>query len=162
MKKQELLKLPTIKATRSMMKMAADDVLKREIVRYYAGSYSRDSYNIGLYMRCRIIGSVLKVAFFLTENMRSGGKLPAYELYIDRKNHDFITYDRDQKKWLTAKLDMIRWPSYVSNSKSKWISQKGHETIMTFLGTKQGGYAGILANCFNKPYINDSDNTYSD
>ena len=75
------------------MKMAADDVLKREIVRYYAGSYSRDSYNIGLYMRCRIIGSVLKVAFFLTENMRSGGNLPAYELYIDRKNHDFITYE---------------------------------------------------------------------
>ena len=67
------MKLPTIKATRSMMKMAAEDVLKREIVRYYAGSYSRDSYNIGLYMRCRIIGSVLKVAFFLTENMRSGG-----------------------------------------------------------------------------------------
>lgn len=138
------MKLPMIKATKSMMKMAAEDVLKREIVRYYAGSYSRDSYNIGLYMRCKIIGSVLKVAFFLTENMRSGGKLPAYELYIDRKNHDFITYDRDQKKWLTAKLDMIHWPSYVSNSKSKWISQKGHENIMTFLGTKQGGYAGIL------------------
>lgn len=144
MKKQELLKLPTIKATKSMMQMASEDVLKRDTVRYSYNSYVRDSYNIGLYMRCRMLGGYLKVAFFLTENMRSGGNLPAYELYIDRKNCDFITYDRDQKKWLTAKLDMIQWPSYVSNSPKKWISQKGHDTIKTYLGTKQGGYAGLL------------------
>ena len=49
MKKQELLKLPTIKATKSMMKMAAEDVLKREIVRYYlnVGKSSLRSINEG-------------------------------------------------------------------------------------------------------------------
>lgn len=76
--------------------------------------------------------------------MRSGGNLPAYELYIDKENQDFITFDRDQKKWLTAKLDMIQWPSYVFNSKNNWISQKGHDIIIDYLGVKQGGYAGLL------------------
>lgn len=143
-KKLELLKLPALKATKGMMQMAADDVLKRETIRYSYNSYVRDSYNTGLYMRCRIIGKYFKIAFFLTENMRSGGNLPAYELYIDRENQDFITYDRDQKKWLTAKLDMIQWPSYVSNSRNRWISQKGHDIIKDYLGVKQGGYAGLL------------------
>lgn len=144
MKKQELLKLPMIKATKSMMQMAYDDVLKRKTIRYSYNSYVRDYYNTGLYMRCRITGKYFKIAFFLTENMRSGGNLPAYELYIDKEHQDFITYDRDQKKWLTAKLDMIQWPSYVFNSTNKWISQKGYDMIKDYLGVKQGGYAGLL------------------
>lgn len=127
-----------------MMQMAAGDTLKRETIRYWNNSHIRDSYNTGLYMRCRVIGDYLKVAFFLTESMRAGGNLPVYELYIDKKKRDFITYDRDQKKWLCAKLDMIQWPAYVSNSANKWISQKGHDTIKAYLGVNQGGYAGLL------------------
>lgn len=75
MKKGELLKLRTLKATPKMMRMAANDTIKRE-VSYYN---TRVSYTYGLYMRCQVLKGILKVAFFLPEYMRMESVMPAYE-----------------------------------------------------------------------------------
>ena len=105
-----------------MMEMAADD-MKMEL-----NSYS-SKYRIGLYMRCQTLKGILKVAFFLPEHMKAGGRLPVYELYINKESGEFLTYDCQNKRWLTAKLDMLQWPSYVRYSDKKWINPEGDAAI---------------------------------
>lgn len=144
MKKTELKKLRTLKATKKMMKMAADDTVKRERVGTWLNTRIREVYGYGLYMRCQILGGILKVAFFLPEHMRMGAVLPAYELFINKETGQFLTYDRLLDRWLTAKLDMLPWPEYVYCSEKKWINPEGFKSIKRYLGMSRGGYNGIL------------------
>lgn len=142
MKKKELLKMRKLTATPSIISSAKQDELKLRNNAWYA---DRKGYHIGQYMRCIAERDILKVAFFLTEHLRAGGNLPAFELFIDRKNECFITYDCLNNRWLNAKLDMLPWPAYVRNSCDRWMNEQNHNLIKTFLGTGQGGYAGLVA-----------------
>ena len=144
MKKKELLKLRTLNATSKMMQMADADVPQRTVYKSWNGEQVYLSYEYSLYMRCQVIHGFLKVAFFLPEHMRAGGKKAAYELYIDKEKGEFITYDRIRQKWLTAKVDMLPWPGYIYGSKNKWISPQGHDRIKKYLGGEHGGYQGLL------------------
>lgn len=144
MRKKELLKLRTMNATSKMMQMADADMPQRAAYRSWGGEYVYISYQYGLYMRCQIMHGLLKVAFFLPEHMRAGGRKPAYELYIDKKNGEFLTYDLIAQKWLTSKLDRIPWPGYVFRSKEKWISPKEYDLIKKYLGEEHGGYRGLF------------------
>lgn len=136
--------LRTLTATSKMMKMAEDDVPKKSVISYWYSSYTRMSYKYGLYMRCQVLGGVLKVAFFLPESMRMGARLPAFELFINKEEGKFLTYDRGRDRWLTAKLNMIDWPSYVLHSEKKWINPEGFKLIKRYLGVEHGGYSGLL------------------
>lgn len=144
MKKQMLKKLRTLKATKKMMEMAqADTPEKIAAPGYYRhGYYIR--YQYGLYIRCQTLNGILKVAFFFPEHMRMGADMPTYELFINKQSGEFLTYDRNQDKWLTAKLDMLSWPDYVRHSERKWINPEAHQTIKKYLGVEHGGYQGIL------------------
>ena len=144
MRKKELLELRALNATSGMMQTADTDTPQRSVQKYWNGEHVYISYQYGLYMRCQVIHNFLKVAFFLPEHMRMGGKKPAYELYIDKKQKEFLTYDRLREKWMTAKLDLIPWPRYVSYSKKKWISPRGYNLIKKYLGGEHGGYQGLL------------------
>lgn len=144
MRKKELLELRALNATSDMMQTADTDTPQRSVQKYWNGEHVYISYQYGLYMRCQVIHNFLKVAFFLPEHMRMGGKKPAYELYIDKKQKEFLTYDRLREKWMTAKLDLIPWPRYVSYSKKKWISPRGYNLIKKYLGGEHGGYQGLL------------------
>lgn len=128
-------------ATPSIISSAKQDELKIRNNAWYA---DRKGYHIGQYMRCLVERDILKVAFFLTEHLRAGGNLPAFELFIDRKKECFITYDCLNNRWLNAKLDMLPWPAYVRNSSHRWMNDQNHNLIKTFLGTSQGGYAGLV------------------
>lgn len=140
LKKQELLKLRTLGATPKMMRLAAEDKPQRKIDR----SWESEVYARGLYMRCLIQDGILKVAFFLPDHMRMGGRNPSYELYIEHKNRQFVTYDCQCDRWLTAKLDMLPWPNNMWESKEKWISKADSQAIKTYLGGKDGAYADLL------------------
>lgn len=144
MKKGELRRLRTLKATKKMMQMAADDTVKRERVGTWSNPYTIERCRYGLYMRCQILNGYLKVAFFLPEHLRMGADLPAYELFIDRLTGEFLTYDRKSDRWLTAKLDMLPWPGYVYHSEKRWINPEGFRSIKKYLGVSHGGYQGIL------------------
>ena len=144
MRKKELLKLRTLTATSKMMQMAGEDQPRQKTEGYPGWIRYYDVYQYGLYMRCQVLGGLLKAAFFLPEHMRTGGRMPAYELYIDKENGKFLTYCRITGKWLTAKLDMISWPDYVSRSEKKWISRQGNDLIREYLGVEHGGYKGLL------------------
>jgi DNA-directed RNA polymerase subunit RPC12/RpoP len=129
-----------LRATPEMMRLAAADV--PEIRKVY--SWEEHKYVNGLYMRCHIQDGILVAAFFLADHLRSGGHSPVYELFADRENRRFITYDNRQNKWRTAKLDRLSWPEYLCRS-GKWIAQRDGALIQKYLGGKDGGYDGLFA-----------------
>lgn len=144
MNKKKLSQLRTMTATPKMMQMAKEDVPNVKTSTYWNTSHKEVRYKYGLYMRCKIQSGILTVAFYLSESMRMGANLPAYELYIDIEKRQFLTYDHNHEKWLTAKLDMIDWPKYVYYSGDRWISSGGVKTINKNLGCQNGGYRGLL------------------
>lgn len=139
MKKEELRKLRRLYATDSMMQKAGMDV---PVKKRYGNSYV-NHYKYGLYLRCQILGGILKVAFFLAENMRSGSNKPTYELFINNESGEFITWDVLHEKWREAKLDMLDWPEYVRYS-GKYINPEGNKSIKTYLEAQSGGYKGLF------------------
>ena len=140
MTKKSLMKMRPLLATAKMMRMAASDKPKKKTI-YYT---ERLVYRHGLYMRCHIQDGILKVAFFFAEIIRSGGRLPAYELFISSAGKQFITYDRLHDKWLTSKLDRLDWPAYIYTSEEKWISQSDDDALKKYLGSEKGGYEGLV------------------
>lgn len=82
MRKAELRKLRRLYPTKTMMQRAGMDV--PELVQRKNGWRKEDlyRYKYGIYMRCQVLGGILKVAFFLAESMRRGSKVPEYELFM--------------------------------------------------------------------------------
>ncbi len=144
MKKKELLASRVMTATPKMMKLAEQEHPVERTEAWWNRRHSYVTYQHGLYMRCRMLDGILKVAFFFTEHMRAGGKMPAYELYVDREAGKFLTYDRMGGRWLKAKLDMLPWPDSVYHSEKKWISRQGDRLVRDYLGMGHGGYKGLL------------------
>ena len=144
MKKAQLRQLPVLKATSHMMKLAEEDELKFGRVKIGSHNSDEKGYKYGLYLRCKAFENILKVAIFYPEHMRSGGNLPVFEVFIDRLNRDFITYNHIGKRWMTGKLNMISWPKYVFYSEGKWISPRDGKLIQTFLGMEHAGFRGVL------------------
>ena len=139
MKLKQLKQMRPLTATAQMMRMAASDNPQKKII-YYA---ERLVYKHGLYMRCHKQDGILKVAFFYAENMRLGGRLPAYELYISATNKQFITYDRLRDRWQTSTLHNLDWPSYIDYAEEKWISHSDYDVLKKYLCVDKGGYAGL-------------------
>ena len=144
MKKKELLASRVLTATPKMMKLAESDQPVRKTGYYWGGTSFYEVYQYGLYMRCQILDGLLKVAFFFPQHMRAGGRMPAYELYVDKAAGKFLTYDRGLGRWLKAKLDMLPWPYSVCRSEKKWMSRQGDKLVRDYLGVEHGGYKGLL------------------
>lgn len=142
MKKEQLRKLRRLYATDTMMKKAGMDVPRLKTVSWKNASVN--AYKHGLYMRCQVLSGILKVAFFVTENMRLGSNKPLYELFINKESGEFITWDVLHEKWSNAKLDMLSWPETVIYSPDKFINREGNKSIKNYLGVQNGGYRGIL------------------
>lgn len=143
MQKKELRKLRKLPPTRTMMEKAGMDV--PELV-YRKNQWRKEDlykYKYGVYMRCQVLKGIMKVAFFLVESMRLGDETPAYELFINKETGEFLTWDVRREKWRNAKVDMLDWPEYTWHS-GRYINPEGYRNIKKYLGTKNGGYKGIL------------------
>jgi len=140
MKTENLRKLRKLYATDAMMKKAGMDVPKKKDVGWKS---TTDYYKHGIYMRCQHLSGILKVAFYLVDRMRLGDTTPRYELFINPESGEFLTLDCDSQKWRTAKVDNLEWPTYTWYS-GRYINPEGYRAIKAYLGTKNGGYAGIL------------------
>lgn len=144
MRKKELAKLRVLKATPTMMRLASEDIPKRTTYTLYGYTHTVDACRYGLFMRCAVIGGILKVAVFLPKSMRLKSRMPAYEIFFDNQNRCFLTFDYEKQKWLTGKLDRIEWNRDRLNASEHWISEKDAKTVSEYLGTKDGGYYDIL------------------
>ncbi|MBD5133489.1 MAG: hypothetical protein HDT38_03300 [Clostridiales bacterium] len=141
MKKHDLLAMPRLDATRTMMDMAVNDIPQKK--KYYGRTY--DVYEYELFMRAMVRDGILKVALFLPRLMRLGACRPAYELYIDKAARKFLTYSLEKKKWLTGKLDRIEWEEDYRSAGKRWLSDADAKLISEYLGSETGGYHAILS-----------------
>lgn len=96
------------------------------------------------FARCRVEGGILRMALFFPDNLRTGGRQPSYEVFIDRAAGKYLTYDRMADKWRTAKLDNLDWPYYIRATDGTWMSPADTKAVQTYLGGDRGGYDGVL------------------
>ena len=99
--------MPALTASQEMKEVAMADEPKKETT-YYGHTYTTRTYFA--FMNCLVQDGVLKAAFFLPDHLRLDGNNPAYEVFIDKENRQFLTYDHLEKKWRDAKLDRLEWP----------------------------------------------------
>ena len=147
MEKKKLLLMRPLNATSKMMRVVRKDVPKKVTVhlRYPNGyTYERIEQNYQLYLRCCVENGILKAALYYPDNLRTGGRLPSYEVYIDRSAGRFITYDRISGKWREAQLDRLEWPCALPEFPDVWISTADERLVTSYLGSKKRGYEAIL------------------
>lgn len=138
------MNLPALRATKQIVNLAMADNLTRRKRYYGTYAYEYQGYKRGRYLRSYIFSGILKVSIFLPEHLRMGTKEPAYEVFVDAEQSQFLTYDRVENRWKTAKLDYLPWPVYVNNSEENWIGKASYRHIKEYLGGQHGGYEGLL------------------
>lgn len=143
MKKKQLLNLPKLEATDEMMDAALADTPSKEKSKW-KDCYRKETYTYKLYLRCCVESGILKVALFLPDVMRTGGRQATYELYISKGEETFLTYDRVASKWRTATLSNIHWPGYFYESDGIFVSREDADEIAGYLGEDKGSYKGLI------------------
>ena len=113
--------MPKLTATPEMKQAAIADEPKQHEGPYGYRYVERTYYP---YMNCVVQDGILKAAFYLPEHLRLDGNNPAYEVFLDKKAHQFLTYDHLEKKWWDAKLDRLNWPGTLQDA-AKIIDRLG-------------------------------------
>lgn len=134
MRKTELLRLQQPKVTDEMSKLA-DLTQKR-----YGGKEER-RYKI--LMSIEVIGGILKTAIFFTEQVHAGVETPAYIVFFNKEEDQFLTNDLLQRKWRTCLIENLDgiYPSYDDDI---YISPKDEQTIKDFFDTGDSGYYAMI------------------
>ena len=135
-----LLAMPALAASPEMKQVALEDMPQKRAT-YYGYEYTGRQYFT--YLNCQIQGGILKVAFYLPNCLRLNGDHPAYEVYLDKGNRQFLTYDCLSKKWRDAKLDRLEWNDR-DHATACWASEEDFAMIQKYFSGKNGGYLGIL------------------
>ena len=140
MKKSMLLAMPMLTASPEMKEVAMADEPKKETT-YYGHTYTTRTYFA--YMNCLVQDGILKAAFFLPDHLRLDGNNPVYEVFLDKENRQFLTYDHLEKKWRDAKLDRLEWHgrNYYATC---WVSEEDAALVQDYFSGERGGDLGIL------------------
>lgn len=144
MNKNELLAMRPLRATAKMLRIAKDDAPRKETVESWGYKRVETVCTYGLFMRCIVENSILKVALFQPGVLRLGGREPAFELYVDRKNDTFLTYETTGKRWLTSKLDRLVWYENGYYFSEKWLSAADSRLLKSYFSSDKGDYLTIL------------------
>lgn len=146
MVKKELMALPELLATPSMMKAAAADTPVIEEHKYWWNNekWYETTYRQPLYVRSAVQNGILKVAYFSVETMRLGGRKPIFELYVNKARDQFLTYCLTDGKWHTAKLDRLEWPSFVRYRSQVRVSAADQKRVRDYFGDTGSVYEVIL------------------
>lgn len=145
MNKKELLRMRRLKATQKMIRIAQKDIPKKVKINTYWGPREETRREYQLYLRCCIEGDILKVALYYPDNLRAEGRLPSYEVFVDRSIRNFITYDCINGKWRNSKLDRLDWPHYLPMYPRTWMSTSDTKAVADYFGSEKQGYEAILS-----------------
>lgn len=132
--------MPVLTASQEMKEVALADEPKKETT-YYGHTYTTRTYFA--FMNCLVQNGILKAAFFLPDHLRLDGNNPVYEVFLDKEQRQFLTYDHLEKKWRDAKLDRLEWPgrNYYATC---WASEEDAALIQDYFSGERGGDLGIL------------------
>ena len=138
MERKKLRGLGALTLTNEMIQIAEMDVPAKP------KKTQNTSNRYKVYIRSQVMEGILKVAFFLSRDVRMGATRPLYELFIDGKAGKFLTWDSEHRMWRSAvleNLDKFRW---ITSSDS-YITSKENSEMKEYLGIEKDGYDGILA-----------------
>lgn len=139
MKLKELKNMPLLKATPTMLRLAADDNPNKSVKSY---EYYK-KFKHWLHLRCCAKNGIIKISCFLTEDLRIGAKLSRYDIYCDFKNKKYITYSRKNDKWLTASLYHLNWPSYTFTFDKIYADRQTQKRIRNYFNCEVGGLQAV-------------------
>jgi len=130
--KKELLAMPKLKVTPSLYRSAMAD--KPEIIRY-SKTYEKRIHKIAIHLRCCTKNGILKIACFATEDIRTGNKSPLYEIYLNKDEKNYLTYEPEKKRWLTASFWRLTWPTYFYSTKIS-CCRETQKTVRKYFGSE--------------------------
>lgn len=146
MKKKELLAMRKMQLTAAMINAAKTDIPEKRTRErwYYQGHYTGTVYHYKyrLFINASQSGDLLKVSIWFRESVLKE-KEPDYDIYIDRKNRDFITYVTDENRWSNAKFGFLDFPKSFSDGKKIWMSSTTSQRIMKFFDNGKTGVDAI-------------------
>lgn len=145
MNKKELLRMRRLRATQKMIRIAQKDIPQKVKINTYWGPHEETRRKYQLYMRCCIEGDILYAALYYPDNLRAEGRLPSYEVFVDRSARSFITYDTINGKWRNSKLDRLDWPHYLPMNPRTWMSASDTKAVADYFGSEKQGYEAILS-----------------
>lgn len=144
MRKADLLARRLPLASKEMMAAVEADVPveKTETIWYNGEKRKYITYKHKLYMRCRDADGILEVGLYLPAVLRSGGRQPAFRIFIDYKAEKYLTYDMQCQKWREAMLGNLNvhaygWPVYTKDTDT-WITARDAEIIKKRLKSEKG------------------------
>lgn len=150
MKKKDLLAIKQLKATPSMHKTAKENPVKKATVtlKTMYSSYKREEWTSKYfrYFRATVWQGILKVAIFTQRSLECGADTPDYEVYCDKDNDSYITYEPKMEKWRSAKIDYLQYNMPHIYQTLNWQQDADRKLVNDYFGTGQNKdiYAAVL------------------
>ena len=142
MRKKNLLALPRLFATPDMVQAANDD--EPEVTKDWTGKL-KYQFQYPIYYRSAVSHGILVVSFFTPQAMRAGNLESFLDLFIDRKEENFLSYNRDERKWLTGMLKNISFPNYMYYDSKRWCVPEDKMRILRYLRMESDCISGYRA-----------------
>ncbi len=140
MQKKRLLMTYPLEADAQMIQKAMKDFPTQE-----KGYYKTiEKYQYDIHMNCQIKEGILMTGLYFTRDLRLGAVTPAFEIFIDRENERYITWDFVQGKWKSGLVEHLGWKSYFGMYHFS-ISEEDNQQIKDYLQTENDGSAAIGA-----------------
>lgn len=125
-----------IYATRNMIQTANDNLIETKLEKTSWGYRERKTSKYYRYFRAEIKNEILKVAIFTQCELEKNNVRPLYEVYCDKVNQTYLTYDVKNAKWRTAKIDNLEYPGmsylYLSNN---WQQDSDRARVNEYFNT---------------------------
>lgn len=146
--RKQLLAMPEHKAPALFMEMARTDE-KKWVVGYANENkmYSRTTYVLaGQY------DGILKISFFFTEALRSGEDSPAFDVYLDKENDQYLTWDAEDSRWRESTVRNLRYPTEcwlwkyfqgLPEYGTVWADPESQELIEDYIGDELDDLRGV-------------------
>lgn len=138
--KKQLLSMRPLNATATMIKTAKDNPpkIKQWTETHYGHVYHKQESKAkyGRYFRAVVENNILKVAVFTQDHLQNERKTPDYEVYVDRENNQYMTYDVIDQKWRTAMISMLPYTHYSYMYQSgEWQKAKDRAAVNRYFHT---------------------------
>lgn len=89
------------------------------------------------YFRAAEEDGILKVAIFFEKSLKKGTHTPEYEVYCDKQNREFLTYEPAEERWRTAKIEWM-YPGgtlYWRETWEFWQTEEDRKLVNEYFST---------------------------
>ncbi|MDO5411600.1 MAG: PcfJ domain-containing protein [Lachnospiraceae bacterium] len=138
MRKKDLQKIKHLTATPKIMELVKQDAGETKTAQFtYKSNKTYRIYERYQYYRAVVENEILKLAVFPRRCLAAGIVEPEYEIYLDKREKKYLTYDPSQGRWLTGKIDSLKYDldtGYWYGNKP-WASENTKKIVNDYLET---------------------------